>query len=187
MKAALGLLLLSVAAGAVETGRSAPIRLQLPAVAASLPAINVIGAPTAIPALNVQVPDTARPVMAPMGQPENPGARAQAERMSAPQKEPVKTSMTEPTSESNWKGQINALLYPVMFSENPVQEVDRALDSLLDVPNPIWTREGFQKAIAIALSQKKLSKVVGEGDHPEATIRAYLTAVQEKLKTRRGA
>lgn len=93
--------------------------------------------------------------------------------------------MTDPTDVSNWQGQIRALLYPVMFSENPVQEVDRALSALLDVPNPIWTRDGFDKAIGVALASKKpITKVLGESDHPEATVRKYLEAVQARLKTR---
>ena len=92
--------------------------------------------------------------------------------------------MAKPTDDANWKGQIAALLYPVIFSKKPEADVDRALKALLDVKDPIWSGEGFARAIAIALEgQQPLSTLLPQ-PHSEETVRKYLRAVKAELEKR---
>lgn len=83
--------------------------------------------------------------------------------------------------DDQWKGHVRALIYPVQFSKQPVSEVDRVLNLLLDAPDSPWKKDALEEAVRLALTQMGSLAGLIPQDHSEAVIRAYLEAVLKKL------
>jgi hypothetical protein len=87
-------------------------------------------------------------------------------------------------TQPSWAIAVRTLVYPVMFSANPLDEVDRVLDQLIN--KATVQRDWHQVLVFIrsALeSDSKLSEVISQ-KHSEEVIRAYLAAVAKALDSK---
>jgi hypothetical protein len=76
------------------------------------------------------------------------------------------------------------MIYPIMFSGNPLDEVDRVLDQLMDKATVKRDWHQMLASLRSALeSDSKLSEVMSQ-KHSEAVIRAYLTKVAMALDSK---
>jgi len=79
------------------------------------------------------------------------------------------------------------MIYPIIFAEDPLAHVDRVAEMVVapEKPRSYPPVEDFIGAIDAGLaSTEKLARLLPPGQ-PEDVIRAYLTALREKLLARR--
>jgi len=170
-------LLWACSARAGELRRTPPI--ALPQEPAALGSASVPTAPAAaeIPALDARV-DAAAASASPAAAasdaaPQRSGWRAAFSRR----------AMSE-SAQPDWKGPVRALMYGVMFSERPQDETGRILDALLQPGTP-WSKPLLESAVSQALASKEPLRKLLTQSHSEETIRGYLAAVQQDLKSRK--
>jgi hypothetical protein len=81
-------------------------------------------------------------------------------------------------------GLLRVCLYPVLFCENPVAEVDRVVDMILKNAEIYAPPENFYLAIDAGLaSSDQLSKLLPQ-PHSEETVRRFLAALGARLRTK---
>jgi hypothetical protein len=79
------------------------------------------------------------------------------------------------------KGLIRGLIYPVQFDPDPVDGVDRVLELVVYRRALDAGPDEYSAAIAAALqSDEQLAPLIPQ-PHSEPVIRAYLTALQQRL------
>jgi hypothetical protein len=90
-------------------------------------------------------------------------------------------------AEHDWKPAIRALTYPILFSTEPVDDIDRVVAMLDRGHLPMTSRAEALEAITLALaSGADLLTVAGalptrSGDQ----LRRFLTGLRERLEQRR--
>ena len=85
----------------------------------------------------------------------------------------------------NQKGLIRVVVYPIMFEPDPVAVVDRVLNHVV-FRNDDKARDADEMLAAIEAGiagQEKLAELLPQ-DHPESTIRRYLTEAARRLRAR---
>ena len=89
------------------------------------------------------------------------------------------TVTTDPPAD--WSPMIRALIYSVQFDRDPLDGVDRALQTVVDRHALGCTRDGYRAAIRDALAGHEPLAALIPQDHSEDAIRRFLEAVQSRL------
>jgi hypothetical protein len=81
--------------------------------------------------------------------------------------------------DDDWKPHVRALLYPVIFSANLADEIDRVAKIIADQrgASPAAYRDAIARALA---SDERVAEVL-DLDQPEAAVREFLRAVGDRL------
>lgn len=172
-------LLWACSARAADVQRTPPV--ALPQQPAALGSASVPTAPAAaeIPSLDVRVDAEAASTSASPAAAASDAAPGRSGWRAAFSRKPMSES-----SQAEWKGPVRALMYGVMFSERPQDETGRILDALLQPGTP-WSKPLLESSVAQALASKEpLAKLLPQS-HSEETIRGFLSAVQQDLKSRK--
>jgi len=75
-------------------------------------------------------------------------------------------------------------MYPVQFDRDPCDGIDRVLDIVVDKRALGADRDEYSAAVDAALnSTDQLAGLIPQ-PHPEATVRAYLTALRPRLRAK---
>ena len=83
-----------------------------------------------------------------------------------------------------WAIPVRILVYPIMFSDNPLDLVECVLDSLIDESTVQRDWKQHLTSLRAALeSDSSLSELLPQ-DHSEEVIRAYLSKAVESLAAR---
>ena len=79
-------------------------------------------------------------------------------------------------------GLIRALIYPIQFDENPLEAVDRVIDTVISARSLDATPEEYRAGIREALtSADRLSDLIPE-NHSDDVIRRYLAEVARRIE-----
>ena len=79
-------------------------------------------------------------------------------------------------------GLIRALIYPVQFDDNPLEAVDRVIDTVVRTRSLDATPEEYRSGIREALtSADRLSDLIPQ-DHSDDVIRRYLAEVARRIE-----
>ena len=79
-------------------------------------------------------------------------------------------------------GLVRALIYPVQFDENPLEAVDRVIDTVVKPRSLDATPEEYRAGIHEALTRAdRLSDLIPQ-DHSEDVIRKYLAEVARRIE-----
>jgi len=85
--------------------------------------------------------------------------------------------------DDTFKGLIRALIYPVQFDQDPVDDVDRVVELIVRSRALGASADEYSAAVRAALqSDESLASLIPQG-HSESVIRAYLAEVQRRLVT----
>ena len=79
-------------------------------------------------------------------------------------------------------GLIRALIYPVQFDQNPLEAVDRVVDTVIRARSLDATPEEYRAGIREALaSADSLADLIPQ-DHSDGVIRRYLAEVARRIE-----
>jgi hypothetical protein len=81
------------------------------------------------------------------------------------------------------QGLIRALLYPILFQENPLEAVDRVLKTVVDRQALGATPAEYLEAVRNALASESLLGEILPQPHSEKTLREFLAKVANRLET----
>jgi hypothetical protein len=84
--------------------------------------------------------------------------------------------------DANTRSALCYLIYPIQFAPNPSESLDHVFDPRI-MPGLTETPQEFLAAINTALASSEALADVIPQSHPEAVIRAYLSAVRKRLET----
>lgn len=83
-------------------------------------------------------------------------------------------------SDDNWPGYLSMLIYGIQFSQDPISQADRIVQTV--VVGPGESANIFLDAIKMGLASKeKLAELIPQ-NHSEDTIRDFLIEVARKLE-----
>jgi len=84
-------------------------------------------------------------------------------------------------ADDRWKAHIRALIYVVQFSKDPIEDVDRVLQMIVQGRVLSGAPEQYLGAIRTALaSDAPLAELIPQ-DHLEGTLRRFLSELEKRL------
>jgi hypothetical protein len=80
-----------------------------------------------------------------------------------------------------WQGNIRAMLYGVQFEKDPLNGIDRIMRRVVYGGALGCTPQQYLEAIETALASNVMLSELLPQDHPEATVRAFLSEIRNRL------